>query len=244
MTKFNKIRIKNETFNIITLLIILIFLFPVSGNTHKIKKSKIERIMKNFLVNNPELIRSTLDDYKIKLEVQKFKNAIKTLKMIRNPGIFQKSANITIYEFFDYNCGYCKSVLKVVQETMSEDKNINFVFVEYPILSQQSYTTAIAALASRKQGLYNQFHSSLMSLRGKISENKIFNTAKNIGLNIEQLKIEMNNPEIKNQLLQNREIAKSLGLNGTPAFIIGDIVYPGAIDKEKLKKMIKNFREG
>ena len=82
-----------------------------------------------------------------------------------------------------------------------------------------------------------------MSLRGKINEKQIFNTAKNIGLNLEQLKIEMKKPEIKNQLLQNREIAKSLGLNGTPAFIIGNIIYPGAIDKDKLKKMIKSFRE-
>jgi protein-disulfide isomerase len=134
-------------------------------------------------------------------------------------------------------------VLKVIQETLSEDKNINFIFVEYPILSQESYTTAIAALASKKQGLYNEFHSSLMSLRGKINEKQIFNTAKNIGLNLEQLKIEMKKPEIKNQLLQNRQIAKSLGLNGTPAFIIGNIIYPGAIDKDKLKKMIKSFRE-
>ena len=82
-----------------------------------------------------------------------------------------------------------------------------------------------------------------MSLRGKINEKQIFNTAKNIGLNLEQLKIEMKKPEIKNQLLQNRQIAKSLGLNGTPAFIIGNIIYPGAIDKDKLKKMIKSFRE-
>ena len=101
----------------------------------------------------------------------------------------------------------------------------------------------IAALASKKQGLYNEFHSSLMSLRGGISENQIFNTAKKIGIDIKQLKVEMNNPEIKNQLLQNRQIAKILGLNGTPAFIIGDIIYPGAIDKVKLNKMIKNFRE-
>ena len=82
-----------------------------------------------------------------------------------------------------------------------------------------------------------------MNLRGRISENEIFKTAKKVGLDIEQLKIEMNNPEIKNQLLQNREIAKLIGLNGTPAFIIGDIIYPGAIDKVKLKKMIKKFRE-
>ena len=243
MKKFYKTRVKNETFNVIAMLVSLIFLFPISSNSHEIKEDKIEKIIKSFLVNNPELIRSTLDDYKINLEKQKFQNTIKILKKIENPGIFQKNANITIYEFFDYNCGYCKSVLKVIQETLSEDKNINFIFVEYPILSQESYTTAIAALASKKQGLYNEFHSSLMSLRGKINEKQIFNTAKNIGLNLEQLKIEMKKPEIKNQLLQNRQIAKSLGLNGTPAFIIGNIIYPGAIDKDKLKKMIKSFRE-
>ena len=243
MKKIFKTRITNGTFNIITILITSIILFPVSSSSHEIKENRIEKIIQKFVINNPELIRSTLDNYKAKLAKQKFRNAITKLKKIKNPGVFQKNANITIYEFFDYNCGYCKSVLKTVLETLSEDKNINFVFVEYPILSQQSYTTAIAALASKKQGLYKEFHTSLMNLRGRISENQIFNTAKEIGLDVEKLKIEMNNPEIKNQLLQNREIAKLLGLNGTPAFIIGDIIYPGAIDKETLKKMIKNFRE-
>ncbi|MDC1355978.1 DsbA family protein [Pseudomonadota bacterium] len=243
MKKPIRTRTKNETFNIITLLITLMFLFPFPSNSHEIKEDTIEKIIQKFLVNNPELIRSTLDNYKINFEKKIFKNTVRKLKKIKNPGIFQKNATITIYEFFDYNCGYCKSVLKVVLETLAEDKNINFVFVEYPILSQQSYTTAIAALASRKQGMYNEFHSSLMSLRGRINENQIFNTAKKIGIDIEQLKVEMNNPKIKDQLLQNRKIAELLGLNGTPAFIIGDIIYPGAIDKEKLKKMIKNFRE-
>ena len=243
MKKPIRTRTKNETFNIITLLITLMFLFPFPSNSHEIKEDTIEKIIQNFLVNNPELIRSTLDNYKINLEKKIFKNTVRKLKKIKNPGIFQKNATITIYEFFDYNCGYCKSVLKVILETLSEDENINFIFVEYPILSQQSYTTAIAALASRKQGLYNEFHSSLMSLRGRISENQIFNTAKKIGIDIEQLKVEMNNPKIKDQLLKNRKIAELLGLKGTPAFIIGDIIYPGAVDKEKLKKMIKNFRE-
>ena len=243
MKKPYRTRTKNEIFSIITLLITLIFLYPIPSNSHEIKQDKIEKIIQNFLMNNPELIRSTLDNYKINLEKQKFKNAVKKLKKIKNPGVFQKNATITIYEFFDYNCGYCKSVLKVILDTLTEDQNINFVFVEYPILSQESYTTAIAALASRKQGLYSEFHSSLMSLRGKINENQIFNTAKKIGIDVEQLRVEMNNPEIKDQLLKNRKIAKLLDLNGTPAFIIGDIIYPGAIDKEKLKKMIKNFRE-
>jgi hypothetical protein len=178
MKKPIRTRTKNETFSIITLLITFIFLFPFPSNSHEIKEDKIEKIIQNFLVNNPKLIRSTLDNYKINLEKKIFKNTVRKLKKIKNPGIFQKNATITIYEFFDYSCGYCKSVLKVVLETLSEDKNINFVFVEYPILSQQSYTAAIAALASRNQGFYNELHSSLMSLRGRISENQIFNTAK------------------------------------------------------------------
>ena len=243
MKKPIRTRTKNETFNIITLLITLMFLFPFPSNSHEIKEDTIEKIIQNFLVNNPELIRSTLDNYKINLEKKIFKNTLRKLKKIKNPGIFQKNATITIYEFFDYNCGYCKSVLKVVLETLAEDKKLNFVFVEYPILSQDSYIASKAALASKKQGLYNDFHSSLMSLKGRISEKEIYKIAKKTGLNLEQLKIDMKNPETKNQLLQNREIAKFLGLNGTPAFVIGDILYPGAIDKNKLKKMIKNFRE-
>jgi protein-disulfide isomerase len=243
MKKISKIKVTNKVQNIMSIFITLLFLFPISSNSHEIEKNKIEKIIQKFLINNPKLIRSTLDNYKIKLEKQKFKNAIKELKNIQNPGVFKKNADITIYEFFDYNCGYCKSVLNVVLDVISEDQKINFVFVEYPILSQQSYTTAIAALASKKQGLYNEFHSSLMNLRGRISKKEIFKVAQKVGLNIEQLKVEMNSPEIKNQLLQNRQIAKILGLNGTPAFIIGDIIYPGAIDKVKLNKMIKNFRE-
>ena len=234
---------KYRTLNIITLLSALMLLLPSLCKSHEINEDTIEKIIQKFIVNNPDLIRSSLDNHKVNLEKQNIQKAINALKKIKNPGIFQKNANITIYEFFDYNCGYCKSVLKVILETLAEDKKINFVFVEYPILSQESYIASIAALASTKQGLYNDFHSSFMSLKGRISEEEIYNIAKKTGLNVEQLKIDMKNSKIKNQLLQNREIAKLLNLNGTPAFIIGDIIYPGALNKSNLKTMIKNFRE-
>jgi protein-disulfide isomerase len=243
MKNLDYIIINNRSFGIIILLIISIFLFPHSSNSHEIKDHEIEKIIKRYITQNPELIKSILNNHEINIKKEKFKNTVNVLKKIENPGIFQKNADITIYEFFDYNCGYCKSVLKTVQETLFEDKNINFIFVEYPILSQASYTTAIAALASKNQGLYIEFHSALMNLRGRINEDQIFNTAKKIGLDINQLKAEMKNPEIKKQLLQNHKIAKSLGLNGTPAFIIGNIIIPGAIDKDKLRKVIKKFRE-
>ena len=224
-------------------ILISIFLMVSSSHSHEINKDKIETIIKDFLIKNPDFIKSTLDDYKISLENKKKQNAIKLLKNIENPGIFQKQADITIYEFFDYNCGYCKSVVKTIMNILSEDKKINFVFVEFPILSQQSYIAAKAALASKKQDLYDNFHLSLMKIKGKVDEEKVFSTAKRIGLDINKLKIDMNNPEIEQQLMKNREIAKLLNLNGTPAFIIGDITYPGALDLNNLKNIIKQFRE-
>ena len=232
-----------NTIPIFISILISFFLTISQSHAHEINKDKIETIIKNFLIKNPNFIKSTLDNYDLSLKIKKKQNAIKLLKDIENPGIFQKQADITIYEFFDYNCGYCKSVVKTIMDILSEDKKINFIFVEFPILSQQSYIAARAALASKKQDLYNNFHLSLMKIKGRVSEEKVFNTAKEIGLNIDQLKIDMNNPEIEQQLAKNREIAKLLNLNGTPAFIIGDIIYPGALNLNKLKEIIKQFRE-
>ena len=223
-------------------IFISIFFIVSLSHSHEINKDKVETIIKDFLKKNPEFIKSTLDNYKIAQENQKIQNAIKSLEDIDNPGFFNKQADITIYEFFDYNCGYCKSVVKTIMDVLSEDKKINFVFVEFPILSQQSYFAAKVALASKKQNLYNQFHLSLMKMKGRANEENVFNIAKKIGLDLSQLRIDMNNPQIEQQLLKNREIAKLLGLNGTPAFVIGDIIYSGALNLNNLKEIIKNFR--
>ena len=235
-------KVKNIIPTFISILIFCLLIFS-SSHSHEINKDNIDNIIKDFLIKNPDFIKSTLDGYEISLQNQKKQNAIKSLKNIDNPGIFQKQANVTIYEFFDYNCGYCKSVVKTIMDVLSEDKKVNFVFVEFPILSQQSYFAAKAALASKNQDLYNKFHLSLMTIKGRVNEEKVFSTAKEIGLDIDQLKIDMNNPEIEQQLAKNREIAKLLNLNGTPAFIIGDIIYPGALNLNKLKEIIKQFRE-
>jgi protein-disulfide isomerase len=221
----------------------ILFMFAFPSHANQMSQENIEKIIENFLIKNPQLLRSVLDNYKKNTELEKKEKAIQSLKSFKNPGIFQKNADVTIYEFFDYNCGYCKSVVKTIMETISEDKKINVVFVEFPILSQQSYTAAVAALASKKQNLYNKFHLSLMKIRGKVDNKRVFKTAKEIGLDVQQLKIDMNDPDISNQLNKNREIAKLLNLNGTPAFIIGDVIYPGALSKENLKEIIKKVRE-
>ena len=224
-------------------ILISFFLIISPSHSHEINKDNIDTIIKKFLKKNPELLKSTLDNYKVSLENQKKQHAINLLKDVNNPGVFSKQADITIYEFFDYNCGYCKSVVRTIMDVLSEDKKINFVFVEFPILSEQSYFAAKAALASKNQNLYNKFHISLMKINGRVNEEKVFSTAKKIGLDIDQLKKDINSPEIEKQLVKNREIAKLLGLNGTPAFIIGNIIYPGALNLNNLTKIIKQFRE-
>ena len=224
-------------------ILISFFLIISPSHSHEINKENIDTIIKKFLKKNPEFLKSTLDNYKVSLENKQKQHAINLLKDINNPGVFSKQANITIYEFFDYNCGYCKSVVRTIMDVLSEDKKINFVFVEFPILSEQSYFAAKAALASKNQNLYNKFHLSLMKINGRVNEEKVFSTAKKIGLDINQLKKDMNNTEIEKQLVKNREIAKLLGLNGTPAFIIGNIIYPGALNSNNLTKLIKQYRE-
>ena len=224
----------------------ILLLFLINTNfayADKIEQNKIEVIIKKFLLNNPELIKSTLENYEITQEIKKKQNAIELLNISNNPRLLQKNADITIFEFFDYNCGYCKSVVKLLLDTINEDKKINLVFVEFPILSEDSYTASLAALAAEKQNLYSQFHISLMKVRGRINEKQIFKTAKEVGLDINKLKLDMENPDIQLILKTNREVAKLLKLNGTPAFIIGDVIYPGAIKKDQLKKAIKIYRK-
>ena len=232
-----------QKIQVLLLILTSAFLLIFPSYAHEIKIEEIEKIIKNYLIKNPKLIKSTLEEYKKTVEINKKNDAITLLQNIKNPGIFNKNSDITVYEFFDYNCGYCKSVVNTIMDVISEDKKVDFVFVELPILSQSSYIAATAALASEKQGLYNDFHLSLMKKKGRITEDVIFNIAEKTGLDINQLKIDMRSKEIENKLKKNRDVAKLLNLNGTPAFIIGDIIYPGALQKSNLKQMIKSFRE-
>ena len=213
------------------------------AHADKIEQNQIEKIIKEFLLKNPQLIKSTLESFELSQQINKKINAIELLNTSNNPRILQNNSDITIFEFFDYNCGYCKSVVKLLLDSVNEDNKINLVFVEFPILSQDSYTASLAALAAEKQGLYAQFHISLMNVRGKINENQIFKTARKVGLDIDKLKLDMEDPDVKSTLKTNREVAKLLDLNGTPAFIIGDVIYAGAIKKNQLKEAIKLYRK-
>ncbi len=204
----------------------------------------LEKIIETWVIENPKKIRSVL---KKLTEEEELKKNNETFALLANnfldPIIGNPSADVVIYEFFDYNCGYCKSVYNTILRVIDRDKKIKFVLKELPILSQSSVDAAYFALASNKQNLYPEFHSRIMQYRGRITKEILFETAESIGLNINKLKEDLNSNDIKLAIERNKDLAKRLNINGTPSFIIGKKIIPGAINEEQLIKLIEEERK-
>jgi protein-disulfide isomerase len=152
--------------------------------------------------------------------------------------------DVTVVEFFDYRCTFCKRVLPAVRRLLRDDPRIRYVFKEFPILTPQSRIAARAALAAWRVApeTYFGFHVDLMSARGALGEAVILRLAANAGLDTQRLKREMQSPEIEAVLRRNAEIAQRLGIQGTPAFIIGERLVPGAIDLAQLQSLVAEAR--
>ena len=221
-------------------LFFLILFFSLNNQlfAHELKKDEIDSIIKNFILENPQIIEKTLQDLNLERSQKNFKLALTDLKKIPNPNLKKNNADITIYEFFDYNCGYCKSVMQNIFNIYKKDKKVEIVFVEYPILSNSSLSAAIASLAARNQKKYFEFHSKLMKHTGKIDDKLLLSFAKDLKIDTKKLKSDYSNEKLMLIINKNREIANRLNLRGTPAFIIGNKIYPGAMSERDIEKAI------
>ena len=150
---------------------------------------------------------------------------------------------MTIVEFFDYNCGYCKKAFPEIQSLLGKDKKIRFVFKDFPILGPSSETAAKWALAAQKQKKYFAFHTLMMQNKTRIDDDLLESVAKKAGLDVAQAKKDIESSDILVQIEKNRSLAGNLGLGGTPAFIIGDDVVPGALSLEEIENRIADLRK-
>lgn len=206
---------------------------------HKIDQNEINTIIKSFIQNNPDLIEKSLDKLKIKRTTTKLKNSLTALSNIHNPKLTRKDSDIIIYEFFDYNCGYCKVVMQSLFNVFEKDKKVDVVFVEFPILSESSLAASLSALAFNKQNKYFEIHSRLMNFKGKIDQKLIFSIANELKIDKKQLKKDISETYLMDVIKKNRQIAQQLNIQGTPAFIIGNKIYPGAMNEDEILKAIK-----
>lgn len=153
------------------------------------------------------------------------------------PFIGNPDGDVVIVEFFDYQCPFCKAAEPRLKELVKTDGNIKFVIKDFPILSPVSVVAAKAALASREQGMHEEFHTAMMAHRGQIDEARVFRIAGNVGLDVDQLKVGMNAPEVADQLIENFNLARKLKISVVPGYIVGNTVLSGISSETQTSKI-------
>lgn len=217
-----------------------------------VQRDAIEEIVRGYILNNPEVVVEALKklERRRKLsEAQRYRTQLQARKqdILNDPGSpvgGNPKGDVTVVEFFDYRCPYCRAVAPKMAKLKKDDRGIRFVYKEWPILGPDSEVAARAALAAHKQARYEDFHEALMSYRGKLKSADVFRMADGIGLNMSRLRRDMRSQDIDDAITRTRELASALGIRGTPAFVIGDVLLPGAASMSQLRSLIKKARNG
>ncbi len=210
----------------------------------------IGQIVREYLLENPQVMIEVFE----KLEEQQAaleKEAAEAAIASNSDSLFNDDysfvygnpdGDVTIVEFFDYKCGYCKRAVKDIIAAVEEDGNVRLVYKEFPILSEQSEVAARAAMAAISQNKYMEMHLALMATSGDLDEDRILRIADDAGLDVDRLKQDMKDPGIQAAIDRNHQIAREIGIDGTPAFIIGSQLVPGAVGKARLLEVVEQER--
>ncbi|MBU2581866.1 MAG: DsbA family protein [Alphaproteobacteria bacterium] len=217
------------------------------------QKAGIEAIVKDYLLANPEILLEVQRSLETKMEKEqeeRLKTAIKENKdelyhRADAPSVGDPKAEITVVEFFDYNCGYCKRGFSEVAKLVENDKKVRVVFKELPILSKQSEEASRVALAAKNQGKYWELHSALLQNRGSNDAESSLKIAGKLGLDVDRLKADMDSKEVTAEIEKVRDLAQKMGINGTPHFLVGDRTIPGAPENlfELIEAHVKDLRK-
>lgn len=212
-------------------------------------KTRIEKIVREYILKNPSIIRDAIDLLQAQEAEKKLTLAAENLKKYSSEVYSDKDSpvagnpkgDVTIVTFFDYNCGYCKTSLPALQTLIAKDSAVKIIYKEFPILGPDSFLAAQAALAANRQGKYDQVHQALLGL-DQVNEESIRSIAEQLAINYETLVKDMTDPQVQEELSRNRQLATALDIDGTPAYIIGDQIIPGAIDIEGLISKVSSQR--
>ena len=220
------------------------------------QRSEIEAIIKDYLIKHPETLQEAIAELEKRqtlAEAEKIKTVIKDNQATlfsspRQVTLGNINGDVTMVEFFDYNCGYCKRALADMLDLMKADPKLRIVLKEFPVLGQGSVEAAQVSIAVRMQDKegkkYLEFHQRLLGNRGEINKARAMATAKEAGLDMARLEKDLTSPEIKATLEESFKLAEPLGVNGTPAYVIGTDVVVGAVGFQALKEKVSAARCG
>jgi len=216
------------------------------------QRKAIEDIIHDYLTKNPDVMLDVLQaaqdklksDSRDKAAVALVEHKRELLEDPETPVGGNPKGDVSLIEFFDYRCPYCKQVVPALEALLAKDKQLRFVYKEFPVLGPDSVHAARAALAAGKQGKYEPMHRALMAIKGQLDEAAIMKVAASVGLDVERLKTDMAAPETDRALKANVKLAEALDIHGTPGFVIGDEIVPGAVGLDELKRLIETARRG
>lgn len=226
-----------------------IFVAPTL-TTEVLADEAFEKKVENYLMQNPDVLARALENLQDYYAIEDAKrqrqsvldNAEELYSSSSDFTLGPKNAPVTIVEFFDYNCGYCKRVFPSLMKIVEENDDVRVVFKEFPILSENSRTAASYALALDEQLKFLTYHSKLMSSRGSVNPALLERTLKEIGVDVEAVKSRAADTSIAETIDRTQALAGALGINGTPAFVINDEIHPGALSEDQLRELVAEAR--
>lgn len=214
------------------------------------QREEISKLIHDYIMENPSVVMDALTAHQqneregeLKKFGQIFAEKKDTILNGGSPFAGNPEGDVTIVEFFDYSCGYCKRAVDDITGILEKDKNVKIIFKDFPILSEASNLAAKWALAAHKQGKYFDFHVALMKHKGTYDDAALGEIAKSLGLDADQLRKDAQDPEIAGMLEADRQLAQDLGIRGTPGFIIGDTLSPGYIGLDAMLQMVDDMRK-
>jgi protein-disulfide isomerase len=218
-----------------------------------IQRQEIESIVKDYLIANPEILmemQNALEAKMDKLQAERTAAVIKgsaqeIFRPAFSPVVGNPKGDVPIVEFFDYNCGYCKRALGDVAKLIDDEKQVRFILREFPILSKGSEEASRVGLAVKMQGKYWEFYRAMLGSSGQANEASALRVAEQIGVDMAKLTKDMASPAIQKEINDTRALATKLGIQGTPHFMVGDRIIPGAPENllERMHKLVAEVRQ-
>jgi protein-disulfide isomerase len=218
------------------------------------QRKEIERIVREYLIANPEVLQEAvaeLEKRQAAAEADRSRSAVSANRdaLFNSPHhvtLGNPQGDVTLVEFFDYNCGYCKRALGDMVELLKTDSKLKVVLKEFPVLGPGSIEAAQVAVAARMQDKtgkkYFEFHQKLLGGRGQADKARALAAAKDAGFDVARIEKDIKGPEVRTAIEESMKLAEALGISGTPTYVVGQSVVPGAIGVANLRKQIETAR--
>ena len=210
----------------------------------------LDQAIERYIRSHPEVIEQALQSLEVKRQEEERLRVVQAVvthqeELLRDPASpvsGNLTGDVTVIEFFDYRCGYCKRVASAVTQLQRDDPGVRVVYKDFPILGEASVVGARAALAAREQGKHQAFHEALLASDNELTKEEVFAIAQRVGLDVKKLDGDLQASERQAAIDRNHALAALLGISGTPGFVVGGAVHPGALDLARLKALVAKAR--